>query len=91
MPSNLEEETLSSNSSEEIAIKSEYRVNTPLTSQMRIKLPSVAQAYDRTVVSDRAAAILVSAALKDMGILTTEDLQLKCNHHVDMGASIYLV
>uniref|UniRef100_A0A6P7H0Q8 Uncharacterized protein LOC114348899 n=1 Tax=Diabrotica virgifera virgifera TaxID=50390 RepID=A0A6P7H0Q8_DIAVI len=72
--SNLEEETSNNSSSEENVIKLEDRVDTPSTSQMRIKLPSVAQACDRTGVSDRTAAIiLVSAALEDIGIITTED------------------
>uniref|UniRef100_A0A6P7FUT2 Uncharacterized protein LOC114334377 n=1 Tax=Diabrotica virgifera virgifera TaxID=50390 RepID=A0A6P7FUT2_DIAVI len=71
--SNLEEETSNNSSSEENVIKLEDRVDTPSTSQMRIKLPSVAQACNRTGVSDRTAAILVGAALKDIGIITTED------------------
>uniref|UniRef100_A0A6P7FUP9 Uncharacterized protein LOC114334346 n=1 Tax=Diabrotica virgifera virgifera TaxID=50390 RepID=A0A6P7FUP9_DIAVI len=71
--SNLEEEISNNSSSEENVIKLEDRVDTPSTSQMRIKLPSVAQACDRTGVSDRTAAILVSAVLKDVGIITTED------------------
>ncbi|CAH1996010.1 unnamed protein product [Acanthoscelides obtectus] len=76
VPATLGEEASSSNSSEENAIKPEDRLdslNTPSTSQKRIKLPSVALACDRTGVSDKAAAILVSAALKDMGIVTTVD------------------
>lgn len=48
-------------------------LNVPSTSQMRTKLPSLAQACDRTGVSDRSAAILVNAALKDMGIITAEE------------------
>ncbi|KAF2878682.1 hypothetical protein ILUMI_27490 [Ignelater luminosus] len=40
---------------------------------MRVKLPVIAQACDRTGVSDRNAAVLVNAALKDMEILTKEE------------------
>lgn len=45
----------------------------PSTSQMRIKLPNLAKACDRTGTSDRSAAILINAALTDMGLLTKED------------------
>lgn len=45
----------------------------PSTSQMRLQLPSLAQACDRTGISDRSAAIIVSAVLKDVGIVTKED------------------
>lgn len=41
--------------------------------QTRMQLSNVAQACDRTGVSDRAAAILVSAAFKDMGVITKSD------------------
>ncbi|CAH0562737.1 unnamed protein product [Brassicogethes aeneus] len=41
--------------------------------QMRIKLPSLAQACDRTGVSDRSAAIIASAVLKDIGLITSEE------------------
>ncbi|KAK5648348.1 hypothetical protein RI129_003240 [Pyrocoelia pectoralis] len=37
---------------------------------MRVKLPSVALACDRTGVSDRAAAIIVNAVLEDAGVLS---------------------
>lgn len=40
---------------------------------MRTKLPNVAQACDRTGVSDRSASFIINAALKDMGIITTDD------------------
>lgn len=53
--------------------KSSIEESCPSTSQMRLKLPSLAQACDRTGVSDRSAAIIVNAALTDMGILTKED------------------
>ena len=41
----------------------------PSISQMRSELPNVAQACNKTDVSERAAAILINAALKDMGIV----------------------
>lgn len=41
--------------------------------QMRINLPSLAQACDRTGVSDRSAAIIASAVLKDIGLVTIEE------------------
>lgn len=44
-----------------------------VSKQMRIKLPSLAQACDRTGVSDRSAAIIASAVLKDIGLVTTEE------------------
>lgn len=44
-----------------------------VTSQMRTKLPTLAEACDRTGVSDRSAAILVSAVLKDLGVISKED------------------
>ena len=74
MTPTLKEETSSSSLLEKnVLIYSENSANSPSTSQMRIKLPSLAQACDRTGVSDRAAAIIVSATLRDMGIVTTED------------------
>lgn len=45
----------------------------PSTSQMRMKLPSVASICDRTGISDRAAATIASAVLQDVGIVTTSD------------------
>uniref|UniRef100_A0A6P7G809 Uncharacterized protein LOC114334779 n=1 Tax=Diabrotica virgifera virgifera TaxID=50390 RepID=A0A6P7G809_DIAVI len=39
-------------------------------SQMRLELPSVALACDRTGVSDRAAAIIVNAVLEDTGVIS---------------------
>lgn len=41
--------------------------------QMRISLPKLAQACDRTGVSDRAAAIIASAVLEDLNIVTSSD------------------
>ncbi|KAF2888146.1 hypothetical protein ILUMI_18027 [Ignelater luminosus] len=43
------------------------------TSQMRVKLSVLAQACDRTGVSDRNEAVFVKTALKDMGTLTKEE------------------
>lgn len=40
---------------------------------MRVKLPTVASACDRTGVSDRAAAAIASAVLKDVGIITEDN------------------
>ena len=37
---------------------------------MRVKLPSVALACDRTGVSDRAAAIIANAVLEDIGLVS---------------------
>lgn len=48
-------------------------IDSPSTSQMRVKLPSVAIACDRTGISDRSAAILINAALKDMGVISKDD------------------
>lgn len=45
----------------------------PPPKQMRINLPSLALACDRTGVSDRSAAIIASAVLKDVGIITSND------------------
>lgn len=39
---------------------------------MRTTLPNVAQACDRTGVSDISAAILINVALKDVEIITKE-------------------
>lgn len=41
--------------------------------QMRISLPKLAKACDRTGVSDRAAAIIASAVLEDLQIVTSSD------------------
>ncbi|KAK4871935.1 hypothetical protein RN001_016059 [Aquatica leii] len=45
---------------------------TPLSSQMRLHLPTLAEACNRTGISDRSAAI-VSAVLKDVGIISDTD------------------
>lgn len=47
--------------------------STSRTCQMRISLPSLAIACDRTGVSDRAAAIIASSALQDLGIITKDN------------------
>lgn len=46
---------------------------TSSSSQMRLHLPTLAEACDRTGISDRSAAIIVSAALKDVGIISDTD------------------
>jgi len=56
-----------------IPTDSENTETFPSTSQMRVALPTVAQTCDRTGVSDRSAAILVNATLKDIGIITKDD------------------
>ena len=63
----------SSNESVELSFSKSDISEQPCTSQMKTKLPSLAQACDRTGVSDRSAAILVNAALKDMGIIKMEE------------------
>ena len=40
---------------------------------MCIKMPSVTSIADCIGISDRAAAVIVSAALQDFGIITEED------------------
>ena len=40
---------------------------------MTVRLPSLAKACDRTGVSDRAAAIIASSVLQDMGIVSPND------------------
>lgn len=50
------------------------RTSKPKTAnQMRVKLPSLASACDRTGVSDRAAATVASAVLQDLGIISDAD------------------
>ena len=49
------------------------RKSTATTQQMRLSLPSLAMACDRTGVSNRGAAILASAVLEDLKIITKED------------------
>lgn len=46
---------------------------TPPTKKKRLNLPSLALACDRTGVSDRAAAIIASSVLKDVGIISSND------------------
>lgn len=45
----------------------------PPPKKKRLNLPSLALACDRTGVSDRAAAIIASSVLKDVGIISSED------------------
>lgn len=44
-------------------------------SQMRLELPALALACDRTGISDRTAATIASAILQDVGIIKTDDKQ----------------
>jgi hypothetical protein len=44
--------------------------------QMRMRMPSLAVACDRTGVSDRSAAMIASAVLQDVGIINEEDTNL---------------
>lgn len=41
-------------------------------SQMRLKLPALAMACDRTGISDRSAATIASAILQDVGIISID-------------------
>jgi len=43
------------------------------TSQMRVNLPTVAQECDRFQLSDRSAAAIANAVLKDVGIISEND------------------
>ncbi|CAH0560405.1 unnamed protein product [Brassicogethes aeneus] len=43
------------------------------SNQMRVHLPNLAIAYERTGVSDNTAANIVSAVLKDIGIITPDN------------------
>ncbi|KAF2892685.1 hypothetical protein ILUMI_13488 [Ignelater luminosus] len=45
----------------------------PSSKQMRVKFSSVAPACNRTSISDRSAAIIASAVLRDVGIISKED------------------
>ena len=45
----------------------------PPSKQMRVNLPSLTLACDRTGVSDRSAAIIASAVLQDFGVVTSDD------------------
>ena len=52
-------------------------LNTPTSSsiknsQMRLKLPALAMACDRTGISDRSAATIASAILQDVGIISVD-------------------
>lgn len=62
-----------SNIQEEINLPGPSKLKEDKSSQMRIKLPSVASIADRIGISDRAAAAIASAALQDLGVITEED------------------
>lgn len=62
-----------SNIHEEINLPGPSKLNEKKSTQMRIKLPSVASIADRVGISDKAAAAIASAALQDLGVITEED------------------
>lgn len=53
------------------SLSSTYSANKQ--SQMRLELPALALACDRTGISDRTAATIASAILQDVGIIKTYD------------------
>jgi len=55
------------------SLSSTYSANKQ--SQMRLELPALALACDRTGISDRTAATIASAILQDVGIIKTDDTQ----------------
>uniref|UniRef100_A0A8D8THB2 Uncharacterized protein n=1 Tax=Cacopsylla melanoneura TaxID=428564 RepID=A0A8D8THB2_9HEMI len=63
------EENNSSESSEDIYVNTDEERNF-------VTLPSLALVCDRTGVSDRAAAMIASSALKDFGVITHEEKSL---------------
>ncbi|KAL4132835.1 hypothetical protein QTP88_009924 [Uroleucon formosanum] len=66
-----EDSNYSSNSMS--SLSSTYSANKQ--SQMRLELPALALACDRTGISDRTAATIASAILQDVGIIKTDDKQ----------------
>lgn len=52
----------------------------PPTKKKRLNLPSLALACDRTGVSDRAAAIIASSVLKDVGIISPNNTSSVIDH-----------
>lgn len=56
-----------------VEVYSPDKASTSKTNQMRIHLPNLAVACDRTGVSDRAAAIIVSAVLQDIGVVAPDN------------------
>ncbi|XP_060801595.1 uncharacterized protein LOC132902031 [Amyelois transitella] len=75
LPDNLTIESASSsnNSVASSPYQSPKQTAAPPTKKKRLNLPSLALACDRTGVSDRAAAIIASSVLKDVGIITSKD------------------
>ncbi|KAL4712991.1 hypothetical protein ACJJTC_012061 [Scirpophaga incertulas] len=61
----------SSNSETSSPIKNPFAA--PSAKKKRLSLPSLALACDRTGVSDRAAAMIASSVLKDVGIVSSND------------------
>lgn len=68
-----ESTSLSNNSVASSPYQSSKLVAAPPPKKKRLNLPSLALACDRTGVSDRAAAIIASSVLKDVGIITSKD------------------
>lgn len=62
--------TSSSNSEASNPVKIPFA---PSTKKKRLNLPSLALACDRTGVSNRAAAVIASSVLKDVGIISSND------------------
>lgn len=70
--------TDSETSEPEFSLKSksvpvEIDLDQPSTSQMRVNLDKLSEVCDRTGVSDRAAAMIASAVLQDVGIVSKND------------------
>jgi hypothetical protein len=58
---------------QEINLPGPSKLKEEKSTQMRIKLASVASIADRIGISDRAAAAIASAALQDLGVITEDD------------------
>ncbi|KAF2889167.1 hypothetical protein ILUMI_17006, partial [Ignelater luminosus] len=63
-----------SNKEKHDEIQQEVEQEDSTTSQVRLELPSLAEACDRIGVSNRLAAITINSAIRDMGILTKEKI-----------------
>lgn len=69
----IESTSSSNNSVASSPYQSPKQIAAPPSKKNRLNLPSLALACDRTGVSDRAAAIIASSVLKDVGIITSKD------------------
>ncbi|CAG9792722.1 unnamed protein product [Diatraea saccharalis] len=67
------ESTSAGSSNSEASSPIKIPSTTPPAKKKRFSLPSLALACDRTGVSDRAAAIIASSVLKDVGIVSSND------------------